>query len=264
MNTRLLRQFAPKGTHCRAYTTLSERLRNDLTTRKLPMSFDYLQPQPSHLLNLTLHDVLPQLVKEKNIKSSLPSVKKPIPLPTGYHLIYFPPQVTLSQLLPDGTDVLHTPGKPFNRRLWAGGNVKFPKTDTDLLLDGSRAVCIESIRNVAVKGRDGEEKVIVTIERRVGKASEDETEDQTYHRIWKEEEADPGDSSLVENRDLIFMRAKSAEQIEIDKAEFAKPGRIVRGTVTSYIAVEFDSKSSSRRLLLLISLHSSFGCDISS
>jgi hypothetical protein len=95
-------------------------------------------------------------------------------------------------------------------------------------LDGSRAVCIESIRNVTVKGREGDEKVIVTIERRVGNVPEQETAEKTFDRIWKENEDDAGESSVIENRDLIFMRLKSSAQIEADKAQFGKPSRIVK------------------------------------
>ncbi|GLI76747.1 hypothetical protein PoHVEF18_005025 [Penicillium ochrochloron] len=134
--------------------------------------------------------------------------------------------VTLSQLLPDGTDVLHTPGDPFHRRLWAGGNLRFPAASP--LLDGRRAVCIESIRNVAVKGREGDEKVTVTIERRMGHVPEGESEKKTRSRIWTEDEAVAGDASVIENRDLIFMRSKTAAQIEADQALFGEPGRIVK------------------------------------
>ncbi|KAJ5927990.1 hypothetical protein N7466_006946 [Penicillium verhagenii] len=210
----------------RAYSSLSERLHHDLTTRKLPLTFDYLHPQPSHLLTLSLHGLLPQSSGSPHVSPTLPSIANPYPLPIGHHLIYFPPQVTLSQLVPDGCDVLHTPGDPFNRRMWAGGDVRFPKFEP--LLDGSRAVCIESIRNVTVKGREGDEKVIVTIERRVGTVPEGETQESTWSRIWQENEADLGDSSLIENRDLIFMRAKTAEQIELDREQFAKPSRYVK------------------------------------
>ncbi|KAK5798554.1 hypothetical protein VI817_004844 [Penicillium citrinum] len=96
------------------------------------------------------------------------------------------------------------------------------------LLDGSRAVCIESIRNVTVKGREGEEKVIVTIERRVGVVPEDESAEESHRRIWTEDESAAGDASVVENRDLIFMRVKSAEQIRSDQQQFGEPSRIVK------------------------------------
>ncbi|CAI7599002.1 unnamed protein product [Penicillium bialowiezense] len=207
----------------RGYSSLSDRLHHELTTRNLPLTYDYLHPQPSHLLNLTLQDLLPS---RSPVDTTLPSILNPSPLPVGHHLIYFPPQVTLSQLLPDCTDTLRTPGEPFNRRLWAGGNLRFPAPSP--ALDGSRAVCLESIRNVTVKGREGDEKVIVTIERRVATVPEQETEQQTWKRIWTENEADAGESSVIENRDLIFMRLKSSVQIEADKAQFEKPARTVK------------------------------------
>ena len=220
----------------RGYASLSERLHHELTTRTLPLTHDYLHPQPSHLLNLTLRDLLPL---SSPVSATLPSIQNPAPLPAGHHLIYFPPQVTLSQLLPDCTDTLHTPGEPFNRRLWAGGNLRFPTPN--LPLDGSRAVCLESIRNVVVKGREGDEKVIVTIERRVGTVSEQETEEQIWNRIWTENEADAGESAVIENRDLIFMRLKTSAQIEADKARFGEPRRIVKRRCT-YILGENELK----------------------
>lgn len=221
-----------RGAQCRPLSSLSERLRHELTTRKLPLTYDYLHPQPSHLLNLTLCDLLPRQLTAYNAQRTLPSITNPSPLPTGHHLIYFPPQVTLSQLLPDGTDILHTPGGPFNRRLWAGGSVRFPSNAP--LLDGSRAVCIESIRNVYVKGRGCDEKVIVTIERRIGTAPEDEISDQTWNSIWQADESCPGQSSIIEKRDLIFMRNKTAEQIHSDQEQFRKPGRSVRRMCLQY------------------------------
>lgn len=216
-----------RGAQSRAYPSLSERLRHELTARKLPFSYDYLHPQPSHLLNLTLRDLQPQSLKACDARTTLPSIANPSPLPIGHHLIYFPPQVSLSQLLPDGTDILHTPGEPFDRRLWAGGNVRFSANGP--LLDGSRAVCIESIRNVTVKGREGAEKVIVTIERRVGTVPEGEETSRTWDRIWQEDETFLGDSSVIENRDLIFMRAKTPAQIQSDQESFLKPTRTVKG-----------------------------------
>jgi hypothetical protein len=90
-------------------------------------------------------------------------------------------------------------------------------------------VCIESIRGVSVKGREGDEKVIVRIERRMGTVPEGEDEAQTRRRIWKEDEALAGEASVIENRDLIFMRTKSAAEIKADQALFGDPGRIVKG-----------------------------------
>lgn len=215
-----------RGSRCRSFSSLSERLQHELTTRRLPPTYDYLHPQPSHLLDLTLRDLLPQQSTTSDIQRALPSIADPSPLPAGHHLVYFPPQVTLSQLLPDGTDVLHTPGSPFNRRLWAGGNLWHQPGG--LYLNGNRAVCIESIRKVLVKGCEEDEKVIVTIERRIGTAPEEECPDKTWNRIWQADETCPGESSIIENRDLIFMRTKTANQIQCDQKQFEKPGRVVR------------------------------------
>lgn len=232
MKSSFVRTLLPlRSAPCRAYSSLSGHLHHELTTRKLPLSYDYLHPQPSHLLNLTLCDLLPPESSARRVGATLPSIRNPSPLPIAHHLIYFPPQVTLSQLLPDGTDVLHTPGAPFCRRLWAGGNLRFPADAP--LLDGGRAVCVESIRNVTVKGREGDEKVIVTIERRVGTVPEEEDEIQTWNRIWTEDETQPGESAVIENRDLIFMRKKTADQIRMDQAQFEKASRVVKGARTS-------------------------------
>lgn len=81
---------------------------------------------------------------------------------------------------------------------------------------------------MVVKGREGEEKVIVTIERRVGVVPEEESEEESYRRIWMEDESQLGDASVVENRDLIFMRVKSAEEIRSDQRLFGEPSRVVK------------------------------------
>lgn len=94
---------------------------------------------------------------------------------------------------------------------------------------------------MTVKGREGDEKVIVTIERRIGNVPEQETADETWARIWKENEENAGESSVIENRDLIFMRLKTSAQIEADKAQFGKPGRTVKREHI-FSAIEYDVK----------------------
>lgn len=200
----------------RSCSSLSERLNRELTSRRLPLTYDYLHPQPSHLLNVTLTDLFHKQQSFSKNSTALPSIDSPPRLAPGHHLIYFPPQVTLSQLLPDGTDVLHSPGEPFNRRLWAGGRVRLP-IPSGPPLDGSRAVCLETIRDVAVKGQEGEEKIFVRIERRVGIVKEQEEEHHSRERIWKENEEDPGQASVIETRNLVFMREKTREQLDHDK-----------------------------------------------
>lgn len=206
----------------RSYSSLAGRLNQELTSRQLPLAYDYLHPQPSHLLNVTLFDLFSKEQQSGFLKdgsTALPSTDSSLRMPPGHHLVYFPPQVTLSQLLPDGTDILHTPGEPFNRRLWAGGKVRFPDL-AGPLLDGRRAVCLETIRDVAVKGLKGEEKIIVSIERRVGIVKEGEDDQNVRGRIWEENEEDLGAASVIETRNLIFMREKTREQLDHDRGSF--------------------------------------------
>lgn len=216
------------STKMRTYSTFPGSLRQDLVARRLPLVYDYLHPQPSHLLNLTLIDIIPQLQRTVHKNATLPSVKRRPPLQPGHHLVYFPPQVTLSQILPDGTDTLHFPGQPFIRRLWAGGRVRFPSMHSPRL-DGSRAVCIETIRDVIVKGHQGEEKLLVDIERRMGTVNEDEPEESIRERLWSEDANEDRESSVIENRTLVFMRQKTTQQIETDKGDFEKDRRKIQG-----------------------------------
>lgn len=207
-------------------------IRHELTTRLLPLSYDYLTPQPSHLLNLSLPELLhsgqysEQSDNNDRDRRKLPSVTQPIRMPSGHHLVYFPPQVTLSELLPDGTDILHTPGEPFHRRLWAGGKITFPQLDADnLLLNGQRAVCVENIDNVDVQGSEGDEKILVTIDRRFTPVHEHEDETRIRTRV-----ASNGSEILVEKRTLFFMRDLDPEQqLERDR----RKSRLVKCTRNS-------------------------------
>lgn len=209
-------------------SSLPERLYQDLTSRQLPLFFDYLHPQPSHLLDLTLTGLFPKLDQFSQTQTNLPTIIRPSPLPPAHHLVYFPPQVTPSQLLPDGTDTLHSPGAPFNRRLWVGGGVQFAATNK-LMLSGHRAVCIEGIRDVIVKGQKGEEKIFVNIERRINTVGEDETENDIRKRIWRSDSKDMGEhASVVEDRTLVFMRDKTADQLDQDKANFSQVPKTIK------------------------------------
>lgn len=49
------------------------------------------------------------------------------PLPPGYHLVYFTPAFLENELGADGTDVSYNPASPFTRRMWAGGEVQWPR-----------------------------------------------------------------------------------------------------------------------------------------
>lgn len=195
------------------------------------------------MLNLTLADFLPSSCYPRNyrgIVQHLPLARQNVAhysdrqqLPPGHHLVYFAAQVSAQQLLADGTDVLHSPGPPFECRLWAGGSLHFNTfSEYQPELDGTRAACIERIVDVSVKGPEGNEKVFVTIERRVGvvesgyAANERDVDDaETLQRFGSKEDDMVGDASLVEMRHLVFMRqstASAAAQLAAQRQKILK------------------------------------------
>ncbi len=206
-------RFPPLLRHARSTSTLSN-LSSTLKARTLPILYDYLTPQPSHLLSTTLVDHLPFL--SSDLPARLPSTSKPQSLPLAHHLVYFPTPTAPSLLLPDGTDTLHSPGPPFTNRLWAGGRVRFPRNGGPPL-DGTRAAIVEGIRDVRVSGPAGAEKVFVGIERRVARVKEKQQDDHIRKRVWTDEEADEGDAIIIERRDLCFLQPPKTATSETSK-----------------------------------------------
>ena len=219
-------------------------LHKELTSRRPNILYDYLSPTPSHLLNISLADFLPSSCHPPSF-----SVQKPLPLarpdrskagllPQGHHSVYFAPQIPASSLLSDGTDPLQSPGPPFVRRLWAGGSVLFNTSmDKRLQLDDTRAACLERISDVTFKGAGSEEKVFVNIERRIGvveprvskfwsgyeRSIDDERLMQRFYQV--EDEDDLGQASLVEMRNIVFMREKTGDTA---KQDADKPGKVLK------------------------------------
>ena len=81
-----------------------------------------------------------------------------------------------------------------------------------LYLDGTRAVCIEAIKDVVIKGPPDQEKVFVHIERKMahvfplvrgGRRFEDiyADEGEIVRRVWNGSKA-----AVIEKRELVFMR----------------------------------------------------------
>ncbi|KAK4997057.1 hypothetical protein LTR28_014094, partial [Elasticomyces elasticus] len=168
----------------------------------------------------------------------------PKPLPLPHHLVYFEPTKPPSDLLPDGTNPDQSPGEPFVRRMWAGGRVQYNNAKP-LLLDGRRGVCVEGIRDVSIKGKPGDEKVFVGIERRLGVCSASELErlaaaqrdparllpaleDAVRSRLWQADEGAFGDASAVERRSIVFMRERTPEQLAAATAAARAPEKILR------------------------------------
>ncbi|KAJ4324153.1 hypothetical protein N0V84_003986 [Fusarium piperis] len=157
---------------------------------------DYLTPMPSHLLTTTLTDLLsPQTPASSSPKVASP----PIPLPQGHHLVYFPIQLAPSKLIPDGADPDHSPGPPFTRRVWAGGEVVYGKRWREMTLSCRPVVCREKVEDVSLRGREGEEKVFVDVWRRYGVGHERVEE----RKEWE----------IEERRTLVFMREEETSPL---------------------------------------------------
>jgi hydroxyacyl-ACP dehydratase HTD2-like protein with hotdog domain len=210
---------------------LQSSLEKKLTSQTPNTICDYLSPTPSHLLNISLADFLPESCYPPGFSAEelklphLPrvgSASHTSALPQGHHLIYFSPQVPSSKLLPDGTDPLQSPGEPFVRRMWAGGTLLFNNHLRDQPKhDNRRAYCREHIPKVVVKGPEGNEKVFVNIERQIG-YSETTPEHEGPSDLGPRTSSSP---AIIEMRNIVFMREKSVAAIRED---VARPGKTLK------------------------------------
>ncbi|KAK4155901.1 hypothetical protein C8A00DRAFT_41540 [Chaetomidium leptoderma] len=189
--------------------------RQKLTAQPPTLIPDNLSPTPSRLLTLSLADHIPSLFPLEAKEKEAGKKEDDGILPQGHHLVYFPPQLPPSALMPDGTDPAHWPGKPFVRRMWAGGGVVFRKGwEREMRLDGRGVVCVESVGEPVLKLGSGDgnggEKVFVEVCRRYGV------------------DVNGGDGPAVEEvRRLVFMRER-----EGGGKGTAEVGRVVRASAT--------------------------------
>lgn len=172
-------------------------IQTELTSRRLPRVDDDCSRLPSRLLAATLKDFLPEspIYDKSYFQSRI--------LPFAHHVVYFPPAVPLSSLLPDGTEPLHSPGPPFYRRMWAGGSINLNSYE-DSLQTGVEAICQERIRDVTIKGRKGEEKIYVTIERSIKQAIPPDLSKNP--RKGEDSLISSGYENINELRKLVFLR----------------------------------------------------------
>jgi hypothetical protein len=114
-----------------------------------------------------------------------------------------------------------------------------------LCLDGARAACVEGIRDVTIKGREGDERVFVHIERRYGYVNPARgVPVRSDKDVWEGDQA-----AVVERRDLVFLRARNGA-----KAEEVIDERVVKRMLPSHPA---NSRSTcSKQLADLQTYHS--------
>jgi hypothetical protein len=175
---------------------------------------------------------------EKCLSSVLPATRaraidRNLWLPIGHHLVYFNPYVLEDDLLPDGTDAIHSPGPPFNRRLWAGGrlNIDVAKyfTGPSAWKLGTPFVCLERITNVHLRGEHDAAKIFITIQRRFasiesldhyrsGLAGRKQTvQDAALLDGFRNElvtEDDWGSASMIEERDIVFLKDRTQDELD--------------------------------------------------
>lgn len=152
--------------------------------------------------------------------------------PVPHVLTRFNLRVPSAELLPDGTDPLHSPGEPWVRRMWAGGAVKLNPNKTNQYAGPfrleSRVVCLERIKDVRLQGEDDTAKIFVTIERRfaahdylmksAGSRSGAPVDSRRYFERQVRDGAEWGDALLIEERNLVFLKAKTGDELEAIQA----------------------------------------------
>lgn len=194
--------------------------------------------QQTNIAHTLCTDIAPRAPRTLQVKD----FKAFLPIP--HHLLYFEPTKPQSALLHDGTNPDQSPGDPFVRRMWAGGTVHY-NTSNPLIMNGKRGVCVEGIRDVTIKGKEGSEKIFVGIERRLAYLDTPEIlklaktsltdenaisdiEESIRARLWMDKDTDFGPCSVLERRNIVFMRQTPPPDTKA--AESPKPGKILRPT----------------------------------
>lgn len=165
-----------------------------LYSRTYPLIHEFISPQPSYLLNLTL---------SPHLQTPPPPAQLPLSgeLPPGHHMVYFPPQLPEPELLADGSDASQSPGSEWVRRMWAGGSVQFHPTNKMKLMD--HGVLQERALDVQTRGTPGskDERMFVYFERSMWTGKEP----------LKPSDLIEGEASVVETRCLVFFRGEKEE-----------------------------------------------------
>jgi len=190
--------------------------------RKLPIAKDRFTKATETKLAQALSSFLP---REWCHTLESTSTRQTFSRSIGHHLVICNPSLSEDTLLPDGTDNLHSPGGTFVRRMWAGGALEIHPRN---FLNGLRGwelgrpfYCEERIKEVRLRGQGDDAKIFVTIERKFTRGG------KQYHSGQE----DWGPAILREDRDLVFMPARTAEALEAVKAGNIPP--------TKYLECEY-------------------------
>ncbi|KAJ5095869.1 hypothetical protein NUU61_005225 [Penicillium alfredii] len=120
------------------------------------------------LLTLTLNR--PSLFPGSPSLSDTAAPPSDTPVPPGYHLVYFTPAFLESELGADGTDASYNPEVPFTRRMWAGGEVLWPRGadgQPNLLRVGQQVQETTRVLSAEPKvvKKTGEDMIVVGVEK---------------------------------------------------------------------------------------------------
>lgn len=129
-----------------------------------------------HLLSLILNrpSLYPGTASTTSSTSPSSSSSDPpsdgTPLPPGYHLVYFTPAFLENELGLDGTDTSYNPDTPFTRRMWAGGEVTWPRAadgKPNLLRVGQEVTETTKVLSAEPKvvRKTGEAMIVVGVEK---------------------------------------------------------------------------------------------------
>ncbi|CAM0137425.1 hypothetical protein VKS41_003215 [Umbelopsis sp. WA50703] len=128
-------------------------------------------------------------------------------VPPAWHLIYFPPRFTESQLASDGYELNFKPPKPFVHRMWAGARLEWSRDN--LLRVGQKATMKSKLADVQLnEGRRGE-SAFVWIDK-----------DIHNEHGW----------SMRESRCLVYVQEPT------DGGDKAKPPKRIKGNVYVFLS----------------------------
>lgn len=169
--TSFLSRFQSLGPQTRSQTLDANQLRLLSLTLNRPSLF----PASPHLSSTTAPN---------NASTADVEPAPGTPVPAGYHLVYFTPAFLENELGADGTDSSYNPAHPFTRRMWAGGEVLWPRKNGqpnplrvgDNVTETTRVLSAEP----KIVRKTGEEMIVVGVEKEFSNAQGVAVVDRRY------------------------------------------------------------------------------------